>query len=199
MKTPRERLVGRLRDNDVYRRKHEKLFSDRRIAKKDILLVYESIFLFSYVSFENFLEEQFLYLLVGDTPASHGKARRRIKVASRQNARSAIYGGENYQDWLPYRLTEKRARAFFDGGKPFTNLTKNDTNLLDKHSIIRNAIAHRSRHSLSRMNAVIAFPGNLLPHQRRPADFLRSSFSIGTTQYENEISTLVRVSEVLDA
>ena len=198
MASPREIFVRTVSRYDVYRRKNEKLLTNGLVVKRDVALVYGTIFLSSFVAFENYLEEQFIHLLLRKRLSNNKLAPARINFRSRRLAREIILGGNSYLDWLPYDRTTKIAKAFFREGRPFTNLDKSEKKLLNRLHAIRNAIAHQSEYAQRRLEAEINFPATLLPSQRKPAGYLRSSFSVGVTQYENEMGNLIRIAAKLD-
>jgi hypothetical protein len=104
------------------------------------------------------------------------------------------FGGRSYLDWLPYqKYTLKRAKAFFRNGMPFTNLDKTDMKKLEVLYIIRNAIAHKSQHSLSIFEKEVVGSIPITQQERKPAGYLRGIFRItpSQTRYENLITEMV--------
>ena len=91
---------------------------------------------------------------------------------------------------LPYHHTEKRAAAFFRGGRPFSRLDKKDKKTLERILKIRNAVAHQSRAARSEFDKIIASVP-LLPAERTPPGFLRSVFALAPprTHYQDIAGT----------
>jgi hypothetical protein len=71
--------------------------------------------------------------------------------------------------------------------------------LIERCLIIRNAIAHRSRHSHDRFQQEVLGSTPLPPRERTPAGYLRSSFRSGPrqTRYENLTAELLRLARRL--
>lgn len=196
---PRDRLLRKLKEYDQYRARHDELFSDRHIRKSYMSLAYEMAFLSGFVAFERFIEEQFLFLLLGKPLSTGRKAPRRIAPVSESIARSIVYGGRSYVDWMPYERTSQRAEVFFREGYPFKRIDAADKQIIERMGAIRNAIAHQSAHAQKRFVEVVSTVLVLRPKERRPSVYLRSSFSAGVTHFENEMGSLIRISKILDS
>jgi hypothetical protein len=156
--------------------------------------VYGAIFLNAVASFEGFLEELFISLLVGKIRKSHCNVR--IKVQSDLVAREVIFRDKRYFSWLPYKNTKETAEIFFTGGRPFTLLTQDEEEHLNKCSCIRNAIAHQSLHSIDQFKSEILRGLILGPRDRKPKSLLRCQFSMTPPsnyyqQYVSKILTIV--------
>src|SRR5258707_3362966 len=107
----------------------EHLYSQSRIAKRDVEHIYGAIFLAAYASFEGMLEDLFLKLLsarVRPQSSVRSKAAFRSDLATRE----VVFGGRKYVDWVPYDWTTKRAWIFFSGRRPFTKLDANEKGLV---------------------------------------------------------------------
>jgi hypothetical protein len=97
-------------------------------------------------------------------------------------ADEVVFAGQRYIDWVPYFKTTDRAKIYFKDGKPFSTLTKfQDTMLTELHQV-RNALAHRSDHSLDVFTRKVVGSTPLLPHERKPAGFLRSVLVVNPRQ-----------------
>lgn len=199
MASPRKRLESHISRYNVYRKKNDRLYNKGLISSKDIELVYEVVFFRSFIEFEVFLEEQFIHLLCGNRLANNRKAKPVHVFQSKKLARQIIYSGRNYIDWLPYDRTVTMAKSFFRDGMPFSGLERVDKQLLERMRVIRNYIAHKSSHTRKLLENAINFPEHLRPSQKRPAGYLRSSFSQSMTQCESEMGNLVRIGRELDS
>jgi hypothetical protein len=115
----------------------------------------------------------------------------RVSFQSHTVAREIMLGGRPYVDWLPYHFTDKRADAFFRGGRPFSNLDKADKKSLERMLTIRHAVAHQSRAARKKFEEEVIATAPLLPGERTPAGFLRSVFRVTPpqTQYEDIAAT----------
>jgi hypothetical protein len=176
----------------------EKLLKNKLIVRRDIEQVYEGLFISAITSFENWLENLFIGLLVGRVKHKSSVIPR-VTFRSDQVAREVTFGGRNYVDWFPYRYTEKRAEAFFRNGMPFKSLSGPDKKNLENYLYIRNAVAHKSNHSLNIFKEEVISSTPLPPQEQTPAGYLRSRFRISPvqTRYENIITELVSVANKL--
>jgi hypothetical protein len=164
--------------------------------------MYEALFLSAHVAIEGFIEELFLGLLVSNRGVRSSRAdiRPRIEVRSHRIARELITGaGRKYVDWLPYERTVDLAKLFFRGGRPFDDLSQTQKQLLSRGHTIRNAIAHRSRYSLSQFERQIIGSTPLPPKERQPAGYLRGHLrtSPAQTRFSNLIAQLLFVARDL--
>ena len=152
------------------RARSEQLFRTGAIRAKDINHIYGAVFLSAVTSFEGFLEDLFLGLLVGRLSAMR-RVRSRIVCASDIVAREILLQGDPYLNWLPYERTEKRADAFFRGGYPFNALDAAEKQLIKQISYTRKALAHQSRHALAVFQTKVLSQVPLLPRERNPSGF----------------------------
>lgn len=189
------KFVGHLKYMEKTRTKLEKLKSQRIIVKRDIEQIYSGLFLDVICSFEDFIENLFIGLLVGRLIHSSPNIIPRVNFKSDRVARDVVLGGMNYVDWFPYRLTEKRAKAFFRRGLPFTMLDRNDKEKLENILYIRNAIAHKSTHAMRMFEIKVIGSQILMPRERTPSGYLRGIFRISPIQsrYENLIAEISRI------
>lgn len=190
------KLISHFRYIDLTRKKMDQLYSRGDIVRRDIEMLYSGLYLETCTSFERFLESLFIELLIDNRLAVKTVyASQKIFFKSIKVAKKVVFGGRKYVDWFPYKQTEERAEAFFRSGRPFTCLDKNDKKTLDKIMIMRNAIAHKSDHSIKRFEEELIMDLPLPPRERTPAGFLRSIFrsSPPQTRFENltiEICTI---------
>lgn len=156
--------------------------------------MYESLFLGCFTAFEMLIENVFLSFLVAPAKGLRSsKAKPRIAVKSTLVAREVVFGpGKKYVDWLPFERTTERAEVFFCGGRPFSNVDKQNKTTIQKAQYIRNAIAHSSTHSMSQFRTLVI--GNTAVPQREmfPGGYLRGQFSLNppTVRYENIVTSL---------
>ena len=111
-----------------------------------------------------------------------------------------VRGARNYVDWLPYdQFTVKRAKRYFSAGDPFSRFKPHDVNRIDKICIIRNAIAHRSKHSLLKFRKEIIRDLPLLSREKKPIGFLRSVYQANPqlTRYDELSFEMARLATLL--
>lgn len=163
----------------------EKLYDKGELTEFHVLTVYDGLFLSLFTDFEEFLEKLFWDLLKGDIDIEEfGEDTRLIaKIDPVEQTESIVLGDKSYLDWLPYQMTEKRAKRFFQSNLPFRNLTSEEKKELEYYHTIRNAIAHKSPRSKKKFHDMIG-ELNLPPQERTPSGYLRSKPSGQETQYE---------------
>lgn len=189
-----DKLISHLNNLNKTRKKMEVLLKRGVIVRRDIEQVYEGLFMGSITSLENWLENLFIGLMVGRIKHNSPLVVPRVSFNSDLIAREVTFGGRSYLDWLPYgKYTTKRAKAFFRNGVPFTNLGNRDIKKLDILYTIRNAIAHKSHHSLRLFQEEIIGSNPISQQERNPAGYLRGIFRIAPSQtrYENLITEMV--------
>lgn len=167
------------------RAKVERLLITGHVTRHDAHLFYESIFLRTVTTFEGLLEDLFVGLLAGSV-APGRNVHPRVSFRSHTVAREVMLGGRAYVDWLPYHHTDKRAEAFFRGAFPFCHLDKNDKRELERIILIRNTVAHQSRSARKKFEEAVVGTTPLLPVERTPAGYLRSTFRVAPTQTRYE-------------
>lgn len=195
-----DKFIKHLNNLDKTRRRMETLLERGVIVRRDIEQVYEGLYISSITSLESWIENLFIGLMVGRIKHHSSLIIPRVSFNSDRIAREVTFGGRSYLDWLPYQKnTVKRAKAFFRNGLPFTNLDKSDIKQLDNLYIIRNAIAHKSSHSLSLFENEVIGSIPLTLQERKPAGYLRSVFRItpSQTRYENLITEMVSTANKL--
>jgi len=197
-----ESLANEFRALEATRSKIEVLWSFGMVSQRDVLRTYQGLFLDAHISFERFIEQLFVGLLIKDRGLV--SARRdvvpRITVRSYKVARDVILGPRNrYVDWMPYEKTLNLAAIFFRGGRPFSLLLPPSIQTLASFHYIRNALAHKSRHSLAQFKRHVIGGINIPPRERRPVAYLRGTFRVNPpqTRYENLIVQLARISRTL--
>jgi hypothetical protein len=192
-----DRLAGRFRSLDSTRKRVDTLGQRASLPRKDLDQIYEALFLNAMTAFEGFLEDLFLNRLVSQTGKRLSpRAIPRLTVRSYSVAHRLVVGpGKKYADWLPYDRTIERAKLFFRGGRPFCDAPKLLLNVLQKGVLIRNVIAHRSRHSYKVFESDVIGTASFPPSARTPGGFLRDRLSAHPpeTRYEAYIGAMLAV------
>jgi predicted RNA-binding Zn-ribbon protein involved in translation (DUF1610 family) len=126
--------------------------------------------------FEVYLEELFYVAMLSEHPSS--RVRPILTVRSRHDVELLIYmegqRRERYLDWLPWRRTEERAKAYLYEGRPFDRIWFRNVELrsLEELTVVRNAVAHPGTYAHNKLIELAAARGLTIA---RPADFLLSS------------------------
>jgi hypothetical protein len=194
-----EGFTAHLRRIDCTRKKAEELHKEGRFVRRDVELVYSGLFLEAVTSFESFLERLFIGLVCESVSHPCLKVRTKAKFASPVVCHEVLRGGRSYVEWMPYEYTEKRSEAYLIQGLPFTGLDSAALLKLKKISLIRNALAHKSRHALEKFALKVVSGANLLPQEKSPAGYLRTIFAASPQQnrYEECICDLAMISRIL--
>lgn len=197
MPGPLDRFHRTLRNLNVTRIRMELLYRRGDIVLRDLDSIYESLFLRSVTSFELFLEELFIGVLRGKVAHSSCVVERRMHAKSDKALMEIILQGGDYLDWLPFNKTEDRAKIYLEGGRPFSLISDGDRSQIKCVSTIRNAIAHTSSYALRKFQNQVVGQQKVLPHERKPAGFLRTQYRMGQTRFEGYISDLGRIAKTL--
>lgn len=168
--------------------KVETLAATGQLSRQDVERVYEGLFLNAFAYFENLIEELFIGILSG-TMKRGSRVVPRVSFKSSRGARKVVFHGRQYVDWFPYPRTIQLARVFYREGRPFTKLGKPQRMELHKLSVIRNAIAHKSRYARRTFRNDVVSGTYTLPRERTPAAFLRAQFRISPPQTRFEVYT----------
>ncbi len=185
-----------LRRVDFTRAKMENLYAANKIALRDLHSVYEALFIRSVTGFETFLQDQFLAIMNGSVAyKKHRKVAARMTAISSAALVEILLQGRSYVTWLPYDQTVNRAYVYMKEGKPFSDVSEADRLTIKKITTIRNAIAHQSQHAISEFEKKVIAGIPLLPQEKKPAGFLRSTFRAAPKQsrfefYVNELGRI---------
>ena len=165
----------RLTELEHTRSRMESLYASGNVAKRDVLIIYEALFIRAVSGFEHFCEELFFAIVSRRIQYSRSRVSIRIKCKS-EVMREIILQGDKYLDGLPYERTERRAELYLAEGKPFTELTSADRSLLQTVVTIRHAIAHSGDHAKQKFHKQVIGSQKVGHGERTPAGFLRSQF-----------------------
>ena len=192
-------LKKRYKNLEFTRNKIESLRSQKIIARRDVEEVYSALFLNLATSFEDFLENLFLGLLIENNYVTRTKkVKPKIYFKSMKIARNIVIK-DNYYNWLPYESTKKRANHFFKKGLPFT-ASSIDESMIDRMYYTRNAVAHKSLYAQKKFEEKVIGATNLLPREKRVPCYLRSSGRIVSdpqTRYENFVINILDIAKIL--
>ena len=186
-----ESLARRVKAVDGTRRSVEATVLAGSVSVRSAEQLYEGLFLAVFTSFETFLEDLFVGLLVQGSGlvSSRSDVVPRMAIRSHQIARDVVIGpgSRRYAAWMPFEATERRAKMLFRGGRPFALLEIADRHALNQAYVIRNAIAHKSRESLRQFNAKVIGSLPLPAREQTPGGFLRSTFRAAPVQRRYEV------------
>lgn len=150
------------------------------ISLLDLERVHAGALIGFYAYYEQSLEKLFLGILL--RRLSRADVNPLVQIASDRVARDVIEAGRPYASWLPYDYTQRRAAAYFSGGRPFSVLTASDKQTLKRLAILRNAVAHESGSARSKFENEFVVGKSLPPGQHRPAGYLRGNHAAGQSR-----------------
>ena len=192
-------LIGHLKYIEQTRSKTERLYQEGYLVRRDVELIYAGLYLDAITSFENFIEDLFIRLLLGTAIHPSRLVVPKIAFKSAVICRNIVYGGRSFVDWFPYERTQERAEIFFQKGLPFTALDGLDRKNMNHMLCIRNAIAHKSKHALKRFEREVISGLPLLSQEEKPVGYLRSNYAMSPpqTRYELIIFNIVQIARKL--
>jgi hypothetical protein len=179
-----EQVASRARGLTLYVNRVERLHDQGALPLVDLHRTYAGAYLSFYVFVERSLERLFVGVLMNRYHFQQPDVRRLVDIRSDAVARAVVSGDRSYADWLPFDLTRKRAKAFLSGGRPFATLPNSDKKVFLRMGLIRNAIAHDSRHALKLFQDEFVTGKSLPPEQHRPPGYLRGEHAVGQTRLE---------------
>ena len=190
-------LRTRAKALDRYLRRVERLHFAGQVPAGELKYAYTGAFITFYTETETRLEELFLGLLTGRIKPTRASIRPIVSVKSDRVARNALKGERAFVDWLPYNKTRKRARAFLSRGEPFSSLSSKHRKALERASIMRNAIAHRSGSARRLFEREFVDNKSLPPAERRPAGYLRGLHTPGQRRINLQFAEVVAALDAL--
>ena len=165
-------------DNRVARLESACARSESMLAKKqmsvtDCCLIYESAFVNAVASFEAVLQELLCEFVCGRKRARTGNGAL-IRPTSRDAFEEILFDGRRYRDFLPYKdYAMTIAARHLKGGRPFTQVSDVDKDLLAAAHRIRNAIAHQSGYAIEKFRKSVPGVSGLPANRRVPGALLR--------------------------
>lgn len=190
-------LGARARGLDAYLHRVEGLFDAGDLPRADVHRAYAGAFLSFYVDLERAVEDLFMGLVMGRVIHSNTTVRSLVVIQSEVVARKVVRGERRYVDWLPYRLTRDRAKAFLSRGQPFASLTDRQALPLERIRIVRNALAHGGDHAMRQFHNTFTDGLSLPADQRRPAGYLRGQHAVNQTRFAYLLADAVGVAKSL--
>lgn len=188
-----EQFAKRINSLERTRKEIDALYSENLVKPSLVEHTYAALYLSAFTSFEGFLEDLFIGLLVDRKGYTQANVNARVLVKTHAIARELIFaeGNGNYVNWLPFDHTERRSKLFFTGGRPFTSLDDRYRSILRQSQSVRNVLAHQSSYSLERFNKQVIGNQRLSPREKKPLGYLRAFHTSATpTKYEFHVKSL---------
>ena len=146
--------------------------SQARFKKEHYTQIVELAFMKSFLTWEGFLEEAFiLYLLGKKSPNGYTPGRHAFPM-NRQHAVDLLASDARHTDWTVASRVVNRAGRFFKEGRPFVNVIRPKSNLLDNLKTIRNALSHDSEVATGKFETFARNELTYLPAGMIPGTFL---------------------------
>lgn len=188
-----QQFVKQINSLERTRKEIDSLYSKDLVKLSVVEHTYAALYLSVFTSFEGFLEDLFIGLLVDGKGYAQTNVNARVLVKTHAIARELIFaeGNGNYVNWLPFNYTERRSRLFFTAGRPFTSLDDRYKGILQQSQDVRNVLAHRSSDSLERFTKRVVGNQKLNPREKKPLGYLRAFHTSATpTKYEFHVNSL---------
>jgi len=151
---------------------HLQQLQSARFKNEHYTQIVELAFMKSFLTWEGFLEEAFiLYLLGKKAPTGYSPIRHAIPM-NRQHAVELLTSETAHTDWAAADRVVRRAARFFKGGRPFFDVIRPQTNLLNNLKTIRNALSHNSKEAVEKFEALVRNELTYLPPGMIPGKFL---------------------------
>ena len=112
-------------------------------------------FLRSFISFEIFLEESFLFYLSGKMSKSGRTFRPYINPLNDEHARDILKANRDKLEWSGASEVINRAQLCFPGGLPFGPVLFPRIPIFNSAKTVRNAVAHESPESTAKLESLI--------------------------------------------
>ncbi len=178
------------------------LHAKKNISGFDVEQIYSGVYLDAFVSFERFIEDIFLGYVSGGLTSPSRTVKLLITITPPSKAEQVILAGKSYVDWIPFdQHTKKRAETYFKNGVPFSNLERSEMDLIVRLHQIRNALAHRSAHSMDVFNRLVVGNLAIAPRDKRPGRFLLTIFRAHPkqTRLQNYLFEMLVIARKLSA
>lgn len=161
------------------------------IPKKDLIVLYDGLFLKLITQFESFVEELFIGLLYDKHTLSTRKKVQKVIFPDRKTTLNYLYYGKKYVDLMPHDKLLNAARVFFNDDNPFNTLSSSDKDTLKEIFIIRNAIAHKSDFSDKKFKELMNDKGFSV--LTSPSEYLRTLHSPSITMFNQYTISLAHI------
>lgn len=126
----------------------------------------ELAFFRAFLAWETFLEDSWLWYVLGDRPLRGRTPARYVHPPNVAAAKKFVRDGRSYAKWERAAEVAARAEQFFRKGWPYADVLRARQSALEDARLIRNAIAHDSEAAWQGFEAVArrhltALPANL--------------------------------------
>ena len=188
-----QQFIRQINSLERTRKEIDALYAKDLVTRSLVEHTYAALYLSAFTSFEGFLEDLFVGLLVDGKGYSQANVSARVLVKTHAIARELIFaeGNGNYVNWLPFDHTERRSKLFFTGGRPFTSLSDSSKDILRQSQYVRNVLAHQSSYSLERFSKHVIRSQRLNPREKKPLGYLRAFHTSAIpTKYEFHVKSL---------
>jgi hypothetical protein len=157
-----------------------RLYRSGKLSQASLDALFHASFLSLHSHFEIFLEDLFYSTMTGASRIA--ECAPHAVFESREKVQLLFFANVNYVSWMPFdQHAKKISRRAYISGSPFDRLSRQsvESNLLKEFTNIRNAIAHKSKHSLREVEPLIR---QMRPGRRNVAEYLQNT-SQSTTQF----------------
>lgn len=176
---------------------------EKGIAPETYYVAYKGMLLWIVIALENLIEEMVIWIMCGKLQSNDQSFKIKSKLIPFNNplyeeiCQTIAYHWNNYTDWLPSDKAIGHIKKLFDtiddkdSGTFMALYNKDNQKIISDLFTIRHAIAHESKHSMSKFNEII--PSSFISNWTdRPGEFLNSS-AVGWTQLKYYLIEVSRI------
>ena len=158
----------------------QKLYRKAELKLSTLDSLFHAAFLSMHAHFEIFLEDLFYSAVTGNSGIP--ECTPTVTFENRDQASKILFNNQDYVDWMPYpRGVLKISKLAFGAENPFDRLRRQEreNQVLVEFSLLRNAIAHESRHSIRKIEYLTS---TMKPRRKNIAGYLQHMTS-GNSQF----------------
>jgi hypothetical protein len=127
----------------------------KRLVKRQLIMLTESIFFSGFRAYENFIRDAFLLYCLEKRPESGKRVVSYLRPKSFQHAEELIQSSLQFLDWNTAETIIKRAELYLLDGFPVKTPYTSGKETFDELRLLRNHIAHRSKTSMNGYRKVL--------------------------------------------
>jgi len=142
------------------------------LSSKHRETIVEWAFVNLHGEWENFLENCFLTYMLGEHTDSGYAPKRYISPKDKEHALKIILAGRDFFPWTKPDRVKEQSMLCFEKGEPFCLVLESTMTELNKITIIRNAIVHRSTVAMDKFKTLVRDELKTLPPAMTPGAFL---------------------------
>lgn len=192
MAQPRRKHIAILKDFRKELKRLEKFdsenqinFKTRKLSRKQLHLLTESIFFAAFRAYENFIRDVFILYCMGKSPSGRKKSYSYLQPKNYMHAEQLLQSGMPFLDWARPDAVIQRAELYLKGNVPIKLAYTSNLESLRNCKRLRNHIAHNSKESLLGYKKVLRSHFATIPLTLpAPGEFLLVSEKKNKSEYK---------------